>query len=558
MLTLGEDLVLNGNIDSVSPDGVIAGWCWSPDEPEARRIVCLAIDGTDIAETIAGENRPDLAAAGLGDGAHGFVFRLARHDIPDRPGSILTLRDVATGRMVGGELSVSWQPAPPPDQAEPEAPLLVGNLDEASQDGWVTGWAWYPAEPERRVSLDILVDGLLVGSTRAATFRADLQGAGIGDGSYGFSFALPWSVLANKGEMTLSARDSATHTSFGDPVTIRIGRLVDVEERIHGLERQVRLLAARLAEQETARDPAREARAARELFRTVAAFFHDMAASPDPAQPGAAAATPTGGAMLRHAVAAVLDSHAPLAFDIPERPVATLLLLGRAPRAAIYAALVALAEAGADRVADIVLLDEGRHGADLALLPAVARNLRYLRVRPGGEGPAARNEVAAAARGEVIVILSPYVRPAPHALAALLATVGERHGPALAGGAVLREDGRLEHAGFTMDRVRGLIDPGWAEDPARADLARMRPVDAVADLFFAVRRVALLEAGGFPPGYADSLGAVAGLCLALRARGQAVAWQPRARATLVEGGPFPALLSDEDVRRLRDRWAALS
>ena len=547
------DIVLSGNIDGVSVDcdgGIVTGWCWSPDEPATRRLVCLVIDGIDISETLADQLRADLASAGVGDGAHGFTFHLGPQHIPAEPRSRLALRDIATARPVGGDMAVDWPQAAPP--AAPALPTMpVGNLEEATQEGWVSGWAWYPDDPDRRVNLDILVDGVQVGSARAGNFRADLRDAGIGDGGYGFSFALPWSVLARKGEMTLSARDSATGSGFGEPFAIRIGRLVDVEERMAGLERQVRMLQARLAEQEAAADPRREARAARELFRTVAAFFHDMAAAPDPAQPA--------GTLLRRAVASVLDAHAPFAFEVPERPVATLLLGSAAKRPALYDSLVALREAGADRIVDIVLIDDGSQGADLALLPAIVRNLRYIRLKPGADMAAACNDAAAAARGDAIVMLSPHVRIGQDALSLLLATVTERHGPVLAAAAVLRADGRLDQAGYAMHAQSGLVDLDWAEDPLRPDLTLMRPVDAVAELFFAVRRGPLLEAGGFPTGYEDPARAVAGLCFALRGRGHAVAWQPGARATLLDGlGLRRSPPSAEDATRLREQWAAIA
>jgi len=574
MLNFAEPFDLQGNIDLVDAEGRVSGWCWSRDEPATRRIVCLAIDGIDIAETIAGESRPDLAAAGVGDGAHGFVLALGPGDIPDQPESVLTLRDVATGRIVGGEVVIVWprierpadpvppalaatpepEPPPPPPAPPPPAPhpRLTGNVEQASRDGWVSGWAWYPDDPARRVSLDILVDGLLVGSARAAIFRPDLQAAGIGDGRYGFNFALPWSVLATRGEMTLTVRDGDTAALFGDPMTLRIGRLVDVEERINGLERQVRLLQGRLAEQEAAADPRCEEMATRALFRTVAGFFHDLATAPD--------AAPPSGTLLGNAVSAVLDEHPPLALAIPEHPTATLLLLGAAPRAALYASLVALREAGADRLADIVLLAESDAGADVALLPAIVRNLRYARVRPGADAAALRTGLAADGRGEAVVVLSPHVRLAPDTLAILLATIAAPGGPSVASAAVYRSDGDLEHAGFVMDPDEGLTDVAWAPGRAvrPADPSGLWPADAVADLCFAARRAALLEAGGFPLGYDDPALAVVGLCFALRGRGEDIAIEPRARATLTGPAPRTPPRSAADTHRLRDRWAGVA
>ena len=46
-----------------------------------------------------------------------------------------------------------------------------------------------------------------------------------------------------------------------------------------------------------------------------------------------------------------------------------------------------------------MLLDDGAQGGEAALLPAVVRNLRYVRVPPHGNVLAARNDVAATGRG---------------------------------------------------------------------------------------------------------------------------------------------------------------
>jgi hypothetical protein len=353
--------------------------------------------------------------------------------------------------------------------------------------------------------------------------------------------------MAAKGEMRLSVRDGATGQAFGEPVVMRVGRLVNVEDRLNAMERQVRLLQARLLEQAEAADAARDERAARDLFRTVAAFFHDLAEAEDPAQPAAT--------MLRHAVGSVLDRHAPFALDVPERPQATVLLLGHGPRASVYAGLVALREAGVDRIADIVLLHDPRRGEDAALLPAMVRNLRYARLNPGGDEAAVRNEIAGGARGEFLVVLSPLLRPAPDAIPILVAALTDAPRLAMAGGLVLREDGRVEHAGFAVNDQGELAERGAGEDPDESGSRDASSVDAVADLFYAVRRANLLDAGGFPLGYADPERAVAGLCFALRAQGHEVAMHTLARATRAESVPRQRAPAIEDTRRLRD-WRA--
>ena len=77
-----------------------------------------------------------------------------------------------------------------------EAPLLGalrGYVDRAGP-GLCFGWAQDAAAPEVPVCLDILCDGRRVGRVLANLYRADVAGAGRGDGYQGFEFVLPAGV----------------------------------------------------------------------------------------------------------------------------------------------------------------------------------------------------------------------------------------------------------------------------------------------------------------------------------------------------------------------------
>jgi hypothetical protein len=53
----------------------IDGWAWAPDWPGAGVAVEVRLDGRPVAVGAAEMHRPDLAAAGIGDGRHGFSIR---------------------------------------------------------------------------------------------------------------------------------------------------------------------------------------------------------------------------------------------------------------------------------------------------------------------------------------------------------------------------------------------------------------------------------------------------------------------------------------------------
>jgi SAM-dependent methyltransferase len=75
-----------GVLDHVDSSRVL-GWAWDAARPDAAVAVDLLADGTRIATVVADELRQDLADAGLGNGRHGFSYRLAGE--AKRRGSLL-------------------------------------------------------------------------------------------------------------------------------------------------------------------------------------------------------------------------------------------------------------------------------------------------------------------------------------------------------------------------------------------------------------------------------------------------------------------------------------
>jgi len=270
---------LSGGLDRVDPDGTLEGWVWSPDEPAVQRAVAVLIDAVEAARFMCDQERSDLIAAGIGNGRHAFRFRLDPGAMAPGQRVTVTLRDLRSGQQIGGGVEVQWPDgaiAEPGDDAG-ALPTLSGHLDRVSRDGWVSGWCWYPDRPGAHVDLAVLVDEERVGSIRADGFRPDLQQAGIGDGTHGFAFALPYAVLADKGTLRVAVQEAGTGRNLSDPVTVRLGRMAAAEERIIDLERQVRLLRGQIEELVQLGQVRDEDRASRDLFATVADFFADLA-----------------------------------------------------------------------------------------------------------------------------------------------------------------------------------------------------------------------------------------------------------------------------------------
>ncbi len=57
-------------------DGHVVGWAWDPAQPSARLRLRVLVDGLVVTEAFAGLERPDLVAAGIGDGLHAFHVAL--------------------------------------------------------------------------------------------------------------------------------------------------------------------------------------------------------------------------------------------------------------------------------------------------------------------------------------------------------------------------------------------------------------------------------------------------------------------------------------------------
>src|SRR5258708_36861056 len=74
--------------------------------------------------------------------------------------------------------------------SEVTAPDYDGRF-EGVANGQAVGWAWNAADTGVHVAVEIVVDGELVAEGVASNHREALVTLGVGDGSHGFSIALP-------------------------------------------------------------------------------------------------------------------------------------------------------------------------------------------------------------------------------------------------------------------------------------------------------------------------------------------------------------------------------
>jgi O-antigen biosynthesis protein len=116
---------------------LITGWCWDPDHPTARAKLTVLVDNEPIGDLIADNFRPDLEAAGMGDGAHAFAFLLPWSVIASKSVTSVHVADPVNNRPVGGSLTFRRTALLPVEQRiaelEHSTRLLQARLAESNR-----------------------------------------------------------------------------------------------------------------------------------------------------------------------------------------------------------------------------------------------------------------------------------------------------------------------------------------------------------------------------------------------------------------------------------------
>lgn len=434
---------------------LMVGWV-TPATSSARLGLELMADGQPLGGTVA-EPPP-----GSRDGRLVFEFMLPLRLLDG-------LAHEMTARSAEGEVALENNIHV---LSVPGALEVTGWLEKVSPDGRVLGWAWYPERPDTRVEVELLVDGVVAGSATAGLFRADVAEAGAGDGRYGFSWPLPFSVLQTARDVTISARDRASGHELPQPVVFRQKPVTDALARMDELENDIKLLQGTIAALNARH--ASETAGSAELLEIVSGFFNDQAAA------SATGASLSGLRGVQAAVTDVTASFEPFVFAPYAAPQISVFVEAGVDLATTYASLRALQETMGGAPVEVFLLDDGKC-QDAALLALVAQNLRYMRL-PGGH-VARRNAALRLARG-VAMFLVAGVAPEAGWANALRAFAGQATTQVMFA--------RLRDADGTLQTPEG--------------------VDGLGDAMFALRRTAWEVQGGFDEAYAGGAAALAAFC----------------------------------------------
>jgi O-antigen biosynthesis protein len=176
---------------------------------------------------------------------------------------------------------------------------------------------------------------------------------------------------------------------------------------------------------------------------------------------------------------------------------------------------------------EVVVVDDASP-ADASAALASLRQIRYVRQdRQVGFG-ATCNHAVEQCRGEVVVLLNSDTQVQPDWLPALLEPLADPT-VGMVGPMLLFPGGALQEAGGRLRADGSGVMVGLFEDASAARFGWRRNVDYVSGACAAFRRSDFLAVGGFDARFAPAYAEDADLCLALRARGQNIVYQPRAR-----------------------------
>ena len=164
--------LFSGYVELITRERVV-GWIWNQLRPNERLTIVIKLGSEVIGETLANTWRPDLEAAGIGDGYHAFELRFA----PD-----LSREQMATLEFyVNGEVcAISIAPS------AVQRNTFKGNIDVLTQR-CAAGWVWNESIRTERVKLMVHLGDECIAAGIANRWRPDLFAAGIGDGRHSFT-----------------------------------------------------------------------------------------------------------------------------------------------------------------------------------------------------------------------------------------------------------------------------------------------------------------------------------------------------------------------------------
>lgn len=593
---------LRGFIDGARA-GRITGWAWDPGQPQRRVSLDVLVGPTRIARVVADRYRADLAGAGIGDGRHAFQILVPDAVLPAAQNEV-QLRCAETGAIMPGSPVTVARTAPLPGQTQafpgagagaaapprrpaaataepafddattpfvwPKGPAggdengfgtavgpslagalaedngaLQGHIDAVDWNG-VSGWAWAPAEPDKRIVLELRDGSNLLTTVAAREYREDLEELGIGDGRYGFSIAFSETLLPYaRHELHLRPVDSAielppfplvlTRDDLGvDPtVNFVLGNIRAEAERAESAEQLAPLLSALVR------------------FLDAALSRYSAIAEKADASPVELLDRIDLAPRFRHFVESMQASYPLLSLDLDREPVVSIVIPVFNKFDLTYNCIRSIVEHGADVPFEIVVVDDCSRDETMLAGFAFGQGIRLVRNAVNGGFIRSCNAGAAAARGRCLVFLNNDTEAKPRWLDELYETLERDPKIGIAGSKLIFPDGTLQECGGIVWRMGDGWNWGRNEDPEDPRFCYMRDADYVSGAALMIRANLFAELGGFDEHYLPAYYEDTDLCFRARQRGWRVVVQPASEIVHFEGASAGTSTTGSGMKRFQ-------
>jgi GT2 family glycosyltransferase/glycosyltransferase involved in cell wall biosynthesis len=504
-------------------------------EAAARPDLGAIIELSDI-----GQAELELAADESAQPAHGLHL-VGGDDAAALPSPILLgsaaapLSAAALG-AVGAELA-----------GTPIGGTLRGNLDYADWSG-IKGWIWDPAQPEKRVALELLDGDNLLATVLASEYRADLVEAGIGDGRHGFTIGFSETLLPFA-RHTLHLRPAGSTVELPTfPLELSRDHIGFDASAMRFLLGNVAAEAARAQEPD---DLAPMIGNLVELLDQALSQYYVLAAD----KVASATADLLSPAALSGHVQTLVDSiqrHYPaIHLDNAEQPVVSIVVPVYNKFDLTYQCVQSIQEQGAEIPYEIVIVDDCSRDETLFANFVFSGGIRLVRNSTNSGFVRTCNRGFDAARGEYVVFLNNDTQVKPRWLDELYETLRRDPKIGIVGSKLLFPDGRLQECGGIIWRLGDGWNWGRDQDPEDPRFCYMRDTDYVSGAALMIKSSLFRELGRFDEQYAPAYYEDTDLCFKVRQRGYRTVVQPSSEIIHFEGASAGTSVTGGGMKRFQ-------
>lgn len=158
----------------------LKGWIMDENAPSESIEINVFVDEKSIGTAAANIFRPDVLAAGFGNGKHGFLVPIPNEFYNDTEHRF-TLG--YSGLLIPGAVKTVL--------LKKKLPLIKGQIDECDIENGITGWVINQNNLQEPVNIDVFIDDELITQVTANLFRQDVLDAKIGNGNCAFGIPIP-------------------------------------------------------------------------------------------------------------------------------------------------------------------------------------------------------------------------------------------------------------------------------------------------------------------------------------------------------------------------------